>query len=78
MNGIETKKTIQSVNQTKNWFFENNQQDKLLAEIPRRQKGSIQIKKTNKINKKGRLTTDSEEDQKSLVLISKTCTPQYW
>ena len=69
------KKKIEKINQTKSWLFEKNQQDKLLHKLPKRQRGSIQIKKTS--NKKGGLTTDSEEGQKSLVPISKTCTPQY-
>ena len=43
---IETKRTIQSINKTKRWFFEKiNKIDKPLARLTRRQRESIQINK---------------------------------
>jgi hypothetical protein len=39
INQLETKKTVQRINETKSWFFEKiNKIDKLLAKITKRQR----------------------------------------
>ncbi|KAL6082582.1 hypothetical protein STEG23_001613 [Scotinomys teguina] len=62
-NKIETKKTIQRINETKSWFFEKiNKIDKPLARLTKRQRESIQI---NKIRNENRdITTDNKEIQR--------------
>ena len=58
INKIETKKTIQRINQS--WFFEKiNKIDKPLSKLIKRQRESIQINKIR--NKKGDKSTDTEE-----------------
>jgi hypothetical protein len=48
-NAVETKRTIQSINQTRNWFFEKiNKIEKLLTRLSRVHKHSIQIKQAIK------------------------------
>ncbi|KAL6064533.1 hypothetical protein STEG23_016378 [Scotinomys teguina] len=63
INKIETKKTIQRINETKSWFFEKiNKIDKPLSRLTKRQRGSIQI---NKLRYEiGDITTDNEEIQR--------------
>ncbi|KAL6078509.1 hypothetical protein STEG23_011078 [Scotinomys teguina] len=63
INKIETKKTIQRINETKSWFFEKiNKIDKPLSRLTKRQKESIQI---NKIRNEIRdITTDNNEIQR--------------
>jgi hypothetical protein len=57
---IETKTTVQRINQTRSWFFEkSNKIDKPLASIPRGNRVSILINKIR--NEKGDITTESEE-----------------
>ncbi|KAL6091998.1 hypothetical protein STEG23_001323 [Scotinomys teguina] len=63
INKIETKKTIQRINEIKSWFFEKiNKIDKPLSRRTKRQRESIQI---NKIRSEiGDITTDNEEIQR--------------
>ena len=52
INKIETKKTIQRINETKSWFFEKNQQDKqTLIQTNQKARENVQINKIR--NKKG-------------------------
>jgi hypothetical protein len=51
---VETKRTIQRINQTRSWF---------LAKITRRHRDSIQINKIR--NEKGDITTETLEIQKN-------------
>ncbi|KAL6087815.1 hypothetical protein STEG23_024845 [Scotinomys teguina] len=63
INKIETKKTIQRINETKSWFFEKiNKIDKPLSRLTKRQRESIQINKIR--NEIGDITTDNEEIQR--------------
>jgi hypothetical protein len=57
---VETKRTIQRINQTRSWFFEKNQQDrKLLARLNRGHSILIIIIR----NEKEDITTEPEEIQ---------------
>jgi hypothetical protein len=57
---VETKRTIQRINQTRIWFFETiNKIDKLLARLTRGQRDSILINKIRKEN--GNITMKTEE-----------------
>jgi hypothetical protein len=59
---VETKRTIQRINQTSSWFFEKiNNIDKPLARLTRGHRESILINKIR--NEKGDITTDPEEIQ---------------
>ncbi|KAL6049574.1 hypothetical protein STEG23_029931 [Scotinomys teguina] len=63
INKIETKKTIQRINETKSWFFEKiNKINKPLSRLTKRQRESIQINKIR--NEIGDITTDNEEIQR--------------
>jgi hypothetical protein len=63
INQVETKRTIQRINQTRSWFFEKiNKIDKPLAGLTREQRDSIQINKIR--NEKRNITTETEEIQK--------------
>jgi hypothetical protein len=60
INQVETKRTIQRVNQTRSWFFEKiNKIDKPLARLTRGHRDSIQINKIR--NEKGDITMETEE-----------------
>jgi hypothetical protein len=60
VNQVETKRTIQRINQTRSWFFEKiNKIDKPLA---REHRDSILFNKVR--NEKGDITTETEEIQK--------------
>jgi hypothetical protein len=60
---VETKRTIQRINQTRSWFFEKiNKIDKPLARRTRGHKDSILINKIR--NEKGDITTEYEEIKK--------------
>jgi hypothetical protein len=60
INQVETKRTIQRVNQTRSWFFEKiNKIDKPLARLTRGHRDNIQINKIR--NGKGDITTETEE-----------------
>jgi hypothetical protein len=63
INQIETKRTLQSINKTKSWFFENiNKIDKPLVKLTKGPRDNIQI---NKIRiEKGDITTEMKEIQK--------------
>jgi hypothetical protein len=60
INGVETKRIIQRINQTRSWFFEEvNKIDKPLARLTRGHRDSSLINKMK--NEKEDLTTDPEE-----------------
>jgi hypothetical protein len=60
INQVETKRTIQRINQTRTWFFEKiNKIDKPLARLTRGHRDSIPIHQIR--NEKGDRTTDTEE-----------------
>ena len=59
---METKRTIQRINQTRSWFFEKiDKIDKPLARLTRGHRESILINKIK--NEKGDITTEHEEIQ---------------
>ena len=61
-NEIETKKTIEKINETKIWFFEMiNKTDKPLARLIKKKRERAQINKIR--NEKGEVTTDTAEVQ---------------
>jgi hypothetical protein len=65
INQIESKRTIQRINQTRSWFFEKtNKIEKPLARLTRGHRNSIQINKIR--NEKGYITTEPEEIQSIL------------
>ena len=60
INQVETKITIQIINQRRSWFFEKiNKIDKPLARLTRGHRESILINKIR--NERGDITTDPEE-----------------
>ena len=65
INQVETRRTIQRINQKQSWFFEkNNKIDKPLARLTRGHRDSIL---NNKIrNEKWDITTDPEEIQNTI------------
>ena len=65
INQVETRKTIQRINQMRSWFFEKiNKIDKPLARLTRGHRDSILINKIR--NEKGDITTDPEEIQNTI------------
>jgi hypothetical protein len=59
---VETKRTIQRMNQTRSWFFDKIKKiDKPLAILTRGHRNSILINKIR--NEKGDVTTEHEEIQ---------------
>jgi hypothetical protein len=65
INQVETRRTIQRINQTRSWFFEKiNIIDKPLARLTRGHRDSILINKIR--NEKGNITTDPEEIQNTI------------
>jgi hypothetical protein len=59
INQVETKRTIQRINKTRNWFFEKiNKIDKPLARLAIGYRDSIQINKIR--NEKEDITTETE------------------
>ncbi|KAL6091544.1 hypothetical protein STEG23_024167 [Scotinomys teguina] len=63
INKIETKKTIQRINETKSCFFEKiNKIEKPLSRLAKRQRESIQINKIR--NEIGDIKTDNDEIQR--------------
>ena len=65
INQVETKRTIQSINQTRSWFFEKiNKIDKPVARLTRGHRDSILIIKIR--NEKGNRTTEPEEIQNTM------------
>jgi hypothetical protein len=62
INGIETKKTIQRINEAKNWFFEKiNKIDRPLANLTKMRREKTQISRIR--NAKGEITTNTMEVQ---------------
>ena len=62
INQVETRRTIQRINQMRSWFFEKiNKIDKPLARLTRGHRDSILINKIK--NEKGDITTEPEEIQ---------------
>jgi hypothetical protein len=63
INQVETKRTIQRINQTRSWFFEKiNKIEKPLARLTRGHRDNIQISKIR--NEKGDITSETLEIQK--------------
>ena len=63
INEIETKKTIEKINETKSWFFKKiNKIDKPLSRLIKKKRERIQINKIR--NEKGEVTTDITEIQR--------------
>jgi hypothetical protein len=61
---VETKRTIQRINQIRSWFFEKiNKIDKPLARLTRGHRNSILINKIR--NEKGDITTNLRKSQTS-------------
>jgi hypothetical protein len=70
INQVETRRTIQRINQTRSWFFEKiNKIDKPLARLTRGHRDSILINKIG--NEKGDITTDPEEIQNTIRFFYK-------
>jgi hypothetical protein len=77
INQVETKRTIQRINQTRGWFFEKiNKIDKPLARLTRGHRDSILINKMR--NEKGDITTDPEEIQTSSDPSTKGYKQENW
>jgi hypothetical protein len=71
---VETRRTIQRINQRRSWFFEKiNMTDKPLARLTRWHRDSILINKIR--NEKGDITTDPEEIQNTIISFNKTRKP---
>jgi hypothetical protein len=67
---VETKRTIQRINQIRSWFFEKiNEIDKHLARITRGNRHSILFNKIR--NEKGDITTEPEKIQNIIKLYYK-------
>jgi hypothetical protein len=65
INQVETRRTIQRINQRRSWFFEKiNKIDKPLAILTRGHRDSILINKIR--NEKGDITIDPEEIQNTI------------
>ena len=65
INQVETRRTIQRINQTRSWFFEKiNKIDKPLARLTREHRDSDLIKKIR--NEKRDITSDPEETQNTI------------
>jgi hypothetical protein len=65
INQVETRRTIQRINQTRSWFFEKiNKIDKPIARLTRVHTDRILINKIR--NEKGDITTDPEEIQNTI------------
>ena len=63
INEIETKETIQEIDKTKSWFFENvNKIDKPLDTLTKRRREKTQITKIH--DEKGNITTDTTDIHK--------------
>ena len=65
INQVETRRTIQRINQTRSWIFEKiNKIDKHLARLTKGHRDKILINKIR--NEKGDITTDPEEIQNTI------------
>jgi hypothetical protein len=70
INQVETRRTIQRINQTRTWFFEKiNKIDKPIARLTKEQRDSTLITKMR--NEKGDITTDPEEIQNTIRFFYK-------
>ena len=68
INEIESKKMIQSVDESKSWFFEKiNTIDKPLTRLIKKKRERIQINKIR--NERGEITTDTKEITKDCKKI---------
>jgi hypothetical protein len=77
INQLETKRTIQRINQTRSWFFEKiNKIDKPLARLTIGHKDSILINKIR--NEKGDITTEPQEIQNTIRSFYKRLYSQNW
>jgi hypothetical protein len=77
INQVETKRTIQRINQNRSWFFEKiNKINKSLARLTRGHRDSILINKIR--NEKGDITTEPEEIKTSSDPTTKGYTQQNW
>ena len=64
INDIETKKTIEKINETKSWFFEKiSKIDKALARLIKQKRERIQINQIR--NEKGDVTRASQKYKRS-------------
>ena len=60
LNYIETKRTIQMINKSQSWFFENiNKINKLLTRLIKKKRERTQISKIR--NERGEVTTDKKK-----------------
>ena len=76
INQVETKRTIQRINQTRSWFFEKiNKIDKPLARLTRGHRDSILMNKIG--NEKGNITADPEEIQNTIRSFYKRLYSKY-
>ena len=79
INQVETRRTIQRINQSRSWFFEKiNKIDKPLGRLTKGHRESILINKIT--NGKGDITTDPEEiqntsDPSTKAILNKTGKP---
>jgi hypothetical protein len=65
INQVETRRSIQRINQSRSWFFEKiNKIDKPLARLTRGHRESILINRIR--NEKGDITSDPEEIQNTI------------
>jgi hypothetical protein len=77
INQVETRRTIQRINQTRSWFFDKIYKiDKPLARLTRGHRNSILINKIR--NEKGNITTEPEEIQNTIRSFYKCYTQQNW
>ena len=73
---LKQKKTIEKINETKSWFFENiNKIDKPLARFIKEKRERTQINKITNENRE--VTTDITEIQRILTTTS-NCIPIKW
>jgi hypothetical protein len=74
---VETRKTIQRINQTRSLFFEKiNKIDKTLARLTRGHRDSILIHKIRK--EKGDITTDPQDIQNTIRSFYKRIYSTNW
>jgi hypothetical protein len=75
---VETRRTIQRINQTRSWFFEKiNKIDKPLARLTKGHRDKILINKIR--NEKGDITRESEKNfKKSSYPTKEASTQQNW
>jgi hypothetical protein len=74
---VETKRSIQRINQNRNWFFGKiNTIDKPLARLTRGHRYSIRINKIR--NEKGDITTEPQEIQNIIRRYYKKLYSKNW